>query len=329
MLGIGFFIASIVLHKETIRKHISVDFSNELLSFLRTAYISILGILVATFLIESVSGTSAPSTDSGSLKTFMIPLAILGLGYVLFNKKSKSMVTADTSAFLVLIAIVAGISGSKLLYVLENLGELLRTPFETIFSPGGLTWYGGFMLATIAIFFFTRKKGIPFLHICDAAAPALMIGYGISRLGCHLAGDGDYGMPTTLPWGTSYANGTYPPSVAFRDFPEIVQQYGVHGVVPDDILVHPAPVYESITGVLLFILLWKLRTKLTIPGQIFMMYLILAGSARLAVEFIRLNPRLLFGLSEAQLFSSVMIVAGIIGFFYLKQSATKTTAKHA
>ncbi len=320
MLGIGFFVASLVLHKETIRKNISLDFSNELLIFLRTAYITVLCILVITYLIESGMGKTGTAFDTGSLKAFAIPLALLGLGYVLFNKKSRSMVTADTSAFIVLLSIIAGISGSKLLYVLENMNELARAPFETIFSPGGLTWYGGFFLVVISLYFFTRNKSIPFLQLCDASSPALMIGYGISRLGCHLAGDGDYGMPTTLPWATSYAKGTYPPSIAFKDFPEIVQKYGVNGVVPDTILVHPAPVYECIAGIALFFVLWKLRTKLSIPGQLFMMYLILAGSARLAVEFIRLNPRLLFGLSEAQLLSSVMILAGIVGFFYLKQS---------
>jgi phosphatidylglycerol:prolipoprotein diacylglycerol transferase len=328
MMGIGFFVASFVLHKETVRKYMVHDFSAELTQFLRAMYAVLVFVLAVAYLIESGVDGFISSLETNSMKTLAILIGIGALGAALFQKKSTKWFTADTSAFIVVTSILAGVTGSKLLYVIENLEQLGRTPFDTIFSPGGLTWYGGFFLVTAVIYYFTKKQDIPFFRVCDAAAPALMIGYGIARIGCHLAGDGDYGIPTDLPWGTNYENGTYPPSVAFRDFPEIVSRYGVNGVVPNNIPVHPAPVYEFLAGLILFLVLWKFRTAFKQNGQVFMLYLMLAGSARLAVEFIRINPRLLFGLTEAQLFSVILILVGLVGFFSLQkknQTATKTT----
>lgn len=317
MMGIGFFVASLLLHKETVRKNMVGDFSLELVMFLRGTYIAILSTLVISYFLEhGFSGFSS------ALEHNPTPILLIIAGTILFGslvfRKSYQWANADTSAFIVVVSIIIGICGSKLLYVLENFSDILRAPFDMIFSPGGLTWYGGFILTTAIIYYFMRKKHIPFFRVCDAASPALMIGYGIARIGCHLAGDGDYGMPTNLPWATNYENGTYPPSIAFRDFPEIVQKYGVNGVVPDSIPVHPAPVYEFLAGLILFFVLWKFRTTIRRDGQLFMLYLVLAGIARFTVEIIRLNPRIMFGLSEAQLFSGIMIIAGLIGFFRLK-----------
>ncbi|MBI3765140.1 MAG: prolipoprotein diacylglyceryl transferase [Ignavibacteriales bacterium] len=199
------------------------------------------------------------------------------------------------------------------MYLIENWKYFIRDPVGMAFSPGGLTWYGGFVLATLAIMIYGRRKKIPFLIIADAVAPGLMIGYGVARIGCHLAGDGDYGMPTTLPWAAVYSSGTYPPSVAFREFPEVIQKYGVNGVVPDTLPVHPVPLYEFLIAIVLFSILWKLRKKQYPNGTIFMYYLMLSGGARFLIEFIRLNPRLFFGLSEAQLIAIIIVIVGIVG----------------
>ncbi len=148
-----------------------------------------------------------------------------------------------------------------------------------------------------------------------------MLSYGIARLGCHLAGDGDYGFPTDLPWGTNYAHGTYPPSKAFARFPDIVSQYP-SGIVPDNIPCHPTPVYELLLSVLGFIVLWHLRKKAWPDGKLFMIYLLLLGTFRFSVEFIRLNPRLLLGLSEAQLVSLSLCGVGFIGLIYCERKNT-------
>lgn len=217
-----------------------------------------------------------------------------------------------------MLAIVFGIVGSKLLFLIEEWQYFISDPISA-FSPAGLTWFGGFFLATFAIWIYSRKMKTPFAKICDAAAPALALGYGVARVGCHLAGDGDYGFPTDLPWGTVYAEGIFPPSAAFRDFPEIVERYGVNGVVPDTLPLHPAPIYELLLGVALFLILWKFRRYNYPDGKLFMIYLVGAGAARLLVEFVRINPRVLFGLSEAQLISAALVLIGIFGLGYLSK----------
>ncbi len=216
-----------------------------------------------------------------------------------------------------LLAVVFGIAGAKLLYLVESWWEFVQDPIGMTFSPGGLTWYGGFVLATLAIMVYAQKKKIPFFKICDAATPGLMLGYGVARIGCHLSGDGDYGMPTSLPWAAVYSKGTYPPSVAFRDFPDVVAKYGVNGVVPDTLPVHPTPVYEFLLASALFAILWRLRRNNYPDGRLFMLYFMFFGAARFAIEFIRINPRILFGLSEAQLLSVAMIAVGAWGIRFL------------
>jgi phosphatidylglycerol:prolipoprotein diacylglycerol transferase len=220
-----------------------------------------------------------------------------------------------------LIALVAGIAGSKLLFLLENWGQFVADPIGMAFSPSGLTFYGGFILATVAIWVYLRKKNTPFLVVADATAPGLMLGYGVARLGCHLAGDGDYGFPTTLPWGTDYSAGTYPPSAAFRNFPEITSQYP-NGIVPDNVLCHPTPVYELLICALFFGILWRMRKSLQPTGRLFMAYLVLAGIERFSIEFLRLNPRVLFGLSEAQVIAFGLIVIGVVGWWKLSKPAS-------
>jgi phosphatidylglycerol:prolipoprotein diacylglycerol transferase len=253
---------------------------------------------------------------------------MLGIAFItaswLLNKEFKRRGIDENAALnITFIALIGGVIGSKLLYVIEEWGSITSMPssqiFSTdgLFSPAGLTWYGGFLLATAIIYFYTRAKKIPFLRVCDATAPSLAIGYGIARIGCHLSGDGDYGLPVSefmswVPWGTDYSNGTLPPSIAFRGT-DIAAKFG--GVVPDTTLCHPTPIYELIFGIIIFTLLWKMRGKFKADGKLFGLYLILSGAARLLVEFIRLNPKLIGPLSEAQVISVALIIVGFI-FYY-------------
>ncbi len=245
----------------------------------------------------------------------MLAIGFIVASYILTLEFKRRKLDPNAANTVTLIALVAGVVGSKILYLFEHLSSFLTDPIGMAFNPGGLTFYGGFILAAVSIYLYGKKKGIRFLVIADAVSPALMLGYGIARIGCHLAGDGDYGFPTNLPWGTDYSKGTYPPSLAFRDFPEITRNYP-HGIVPDTTLCHPTPVYELIICAIFFWILWRLRDRLRPDGKMFMLYLMLAGLERFAVEFIRLNPRILFGLSEAQLIAIVLMVAGAAGWRY-------------
>jgi phosphatidylglycerol---prolipoprotein diacylglyceryl transferase len=252
----------------------------------------------------------------------MLGIAFIVASYILGKEFERKKLDQNIATEITLFAIIFGIIGSKLFYLFENWSEFLKDPLMA-FSPGGLTFYGGLILSIIVIWIYIRRKKIPFLVVADAASPSLILAYGIGRIGCHLAGDGDYGIPTNLPWGVNYSHGTVPPSVMFRDFnfqkyfPDIAKHFP--NGVPDNTPLHPTPIYEFILAVIIFFILWKFRKKDWADGKLFMYYLILAGIERFSIEFIRLNPRYLFGLTEAQLISVVMVIAGLVGLYYFSK----------
>ncbi|NWF88382.1 MAG: prolipoprotein diacylglyceryl transferase [Ignavibacteriaceae bacterium] len=246
----------------------------------------------------------------------MLGIAFIVASYLLTKEFERRKMNPNLATEITLIAIIFGIIGAKLFHLFENWEAFLNNPLKMAFSPGGLTFHGGLLLVILAVWIYSKRKKIPFLTFADLAAPSLALAYGIGRIGCHLAGDGDYGIPTDLPWGTNYENGTVPPSAMFRGS-EIAKTFP-GGIVPDNTPLHPTPIYEFLTMVVIFFILWKFRKKEWPDGKLFTIYLMLAGLERLLVEFIRLNPRILFGLSEAQLVSIGLFAAGLIGYFYFE-----------
>jgi len=255
----------------------------------------------------------------------MLGIAFLVGSYILSLELKRKKLDPNMASTITILAVVFGISGAKLLYLIEHWTAFLQDPVGMTFSAGGLTWYGGFILALTAVSLYVQSKKVSFLKLWDGLGVALVLAYGIGRLGCHLAGDGDYGFPTDLPWGTNYENGTYPPSKAFAGFPEITSQYP-GGVVPDNTPCHPTPVYEFLLGVAGFFILWKLRTRNYPDGKLFMIYLLMASTFRFSIEFLRINPRILFGLSEAQLFAAGLFVLGLVGIVYLDRTQPTKSA---
>jgi phosphatidylglycerol:prolipoprotein diacylglycerol transferase len=256
----------------------------------------------------------------------MLAVGFLVASYLLSAELQRKRLDPALGNSITLIALVAGVAGSKILYLIEHWSAFLADPAGMAFSPSGLTFYGGFLLATLSIWVYLRRKKIGFLLAADAVAPGLMLGYGVARLGCHFAGDGDYGFPTTLPWGTDYSRGTYPPSAAFRNFPEITSQYP-NGIVPDTTLCHPTPVYELILCSIFFVILWRMRKTTSPDGKLFMAYLVLAGLERFVVEFLRINPRIAFGLSEAQLIALGLILIGAFGWHDLTRRVQEPSTR--
>jgi phosphatidylglycerol---prolipoprotein diacylglyceryl transferase len=266
----------------------------------------------------------------------MLGISFIIGSYLLSREFKRKKLEENASVNITFIALIGGLIGSKLLYIIEEWGSISSMPFskifssDVLFSPQGLTWYGGFVLATLLIYIYVRSKKIPFLKVCDATSPALALCYGIARIGCHLSGDGDYGIPISefaswVPWGVNYSKGILPPSVAFRGT-SIAQKFG--GVVPDNTLCHPTPVYELIMGIIIFMILWRYRKIFKLDGHLFFLYLILSGFARLLVEFIRINPRILFGLSEAQVISIIAIVIGSYFFYKPPFKMKKADSSH-
>ncbi len=212
------------------------------------------------------------------------------------------------------LCLIGGIVGSKLFYVIEEWNFGSGLPLSSYFtkdvllSPSGLTFYGGLILAVIMVIVYCRSNKLSVLKIFDLMAPGAAIGYGLARVGCHLSGDGDYGIPVNgTMWeflGYSYVNGTVP--------------------TKEGVLVHPTSIYEFIAAILIFLFLWNSRTKYKTSGIIFAYYLILSGIERLFIEMIRLNPRIAFGLSQAQMISIIMIVIGSV-LLYSRMNMEKKT----
>jgi prolipoprotein diacylglyceryl transferase len=272
----------------------------------------------------------------------MVGIAFIVSSFILSKEFERRKLDPALATEVTLLSIIFGIIGSKALDLIENWDDFIANPLVRAFSPGGLTFYGGLILAALVIALYLKKKKISFFFISDAVSPSLILAYGIGRIGCQLAGDGDYGIPTSLPWGTNFVNGTVKPSEALRQFyfdhpalavrdnyidlsSQVVRsdQYGVITRFDQVIRLHPTPVYEFLACTVLFFILWYLRKKDWADGKLFMLYLAFAGVERLSVEFLRLNPHLLFNLSEAQLISIVLIIFGTVGFIYLDKNKDK------
>ena len=229
----------------------------------------------------------------------MVAVALLVSAYILQADFQRRGIRAD--AFLIIgIAGLAGIAGARLYHVLESPAEFFDDPWPQLFSRYGFAWFGGFLGGFAALLILGRRYKIPLLEFLDACSPAAAVGYAIGRIGCLLAGDGDYGIPTSLPWGMSFP----------------------HGVVPTTQRVHPTPIYEFIAWMGIAWFLWRMGTKALrgpkAKGEIFCNYLMLTGIARFLVEMIRINPRSFFGMSNAQAASLASILLGAVLLWRIK-----------
>ena len=229
--------------------------------------------------------------------------SFLKRGYL---QETKEPSHHDEGFLIIGIAGISGLVGARLYHVLESPRDLIADP-SLLISRFGFAWFGGFIGGFIALFFLARHYRIPVLEFMDLCSPAAAVGYAIGRIGCLLSGDGDYGIPTKLPWGMSFPN----------------------GVVPTTERVHPTPIYEFLIWILIAVILWQVGQKALngeSAGTIFSYYLILTGVARFLMEFIRINPRSFFGMSNAQAASLVSIVLGIALLLRTK-SAVPASAK--
>ncbi len=252
----------------------------------------------------------------------MLAIGFITASYFFTTELKRKRIDHHIGGNVTLLAVIFGIIGSKIHYLIEHWDRFLLDPTIGL-SPGGLTFYGGLVLAFAVNYWYIKyRKKVDVFKAMDAVAPALILGYGIARLGCHLAGDGDYGLPTELPWGTDYSRGTYPPSVAFLQLPEVSNQYA-GGIVPDTTPLHPTPVYEFLASTVIFLFLWRIRKRTAPAGMLFMFYLAAATIERFIIEFIRINPRIILGLTEAQLISVVFLGLAIYGIFRLRKGAER------
>ncbi len=237
---------------------------------------------------------------------------------------------------LTLLAAFTGIIGAKIFHNLENWDEFMLDPLDALLSFSGLTMYGGLICASVACIWYGRKHNLPAPHLIDSTAPSLMLGYGVGRIGCHVSGDGDWGINNLNPkpgwlswapdwvWSYDYAHNVLTEGVPLEN---CSGKYCAH-LVPS---VYPTAFYEAVMCISLFFVLWKLRKRITTPGVLFCVYLILNGFERFFIEKIRVNTLYHvngFGFTQAELISTILFFLGIIGIWYFKKiEKTETTER--
>lgn len=268
------------------------------------------------------------------------------LTYYTYNEKNKAkldkpikkeivMYPHDHMGTIIVIAAVAGLLGAKVFHNLENFDYFLQNPIDALLSFSGLTFYGGLIVGLSAVYYYSKKNEIPFIHLIDAAAPGLILAYAIGRVGCQLSGDGDWGIVNNLPkpsslaflpdWAWAYK---YPHNVLSEGVP-IAGCVGKHCMeLPE--AVFPTPLYESIMGFVIFVFLWLIRKRIEITGMMFSIYLFLNGMERFFIEKIRVNSLYhlgSFSFTQAELISSMLMVLGLVGIYlsYTKHKSNVAT----
>jgi len=226
-----------------------------------------------------------------TLQTFglMFAIAFIVGGTILYKRLEEIGQPGDWAYEAAFAALAGGLIGSRLYFVIDNSASI--NGIGDLVSGSGLTWYGGLAGGAIAVLIWARWRGFLNLQLADAAAPALLAGQAIGRIGCQLSGDGDYGKPWDGPWAMGYPDGAVP--------------------TPPGVTVHPTPVYETILLGIGAYVLWRLRDRFR-TGILFALFMIWIGTERLLIEFLRTNDHILLGLTAAQLTSIGLIIAGIV-----------------
>ncbi len=237
------------------------------------------------------------------------------------KKVEKLMHPHELAGNILIVAGIFGLLGAKIFHNLEYYEDFLANPWESLISFSGLTFLGGLIVGTTAVFIYLRKFHFNTYHLLDVAAVAMPIAYAVGRLGCQISGDGCWGIenpnpaPEWLAW--------LPDWLMAYDYPHNVLKEGVaitdcagaycnHLAVP----VYPTPIYESTIMLIVFGILWVLRKRIKIPAMLFSIYLIFAGLERFFIEKIRVNiPYKIWGydVTQAELISIFMVLAGIAG----------------
>jgi len=229
------------------------------------------------------------------------------------------------------IAVLCGVVGAKLFNLIDNWEAFMKDPLGIIFSLGGLSFHGGFILAVIVLIIYVNHKKIGWINFIDSGAPGMMLGYAIARIGCQLEGDGCWGIDNLQP--KSEWLGFLPDWMWAFKFPH----NGLGQGIPLDNCsgpycfelqnpVFPTSFYEMTICLVLFVILWSIRKKIKIPGMMFSIYLILNGTERVFIELIRVNRQYnVFGIqySQAQVVSIILIILGLVGILYFRKKKKK------
>ena len=224
------------------------------------------------------------------------------LGFLLVERELKLHDKDPEIAYKALLLIVpSAIIGAKIFHIVDFFGDFLRDPIGMILSGSGLSVMGGFILSFFVAIVLFKKIGESIPQMFDFFTPGMAFSYGVGRLGCHVAGDPCYGVQTATFIGTPYPNGLAPVSVP----------------------VFPTPLFESFMSFVFFFIIMRLRKKEMPLGMLFSIYLILHGFARLMVEFLRTNPKVLSIFTQSQVIGIIFIIVGSGLVFFIKKNDQK------
>jgi phosphatidylglycerol:prolipoprotein diacylglycerol transferase len=233
-----------------------------------------------------------PSIELGPLtiQTFGLSVAIAFLcaGAVLMRRFRELGWEPDWAYEATGAALVGGIVGARLWWAFTDLSAFGDDPVGRLVGGSGLTWYGGAIGGTLAVWGWTLWRRLPAWHVAGGAVPALALGYALGRVGCQISGDGDYGVASDVPWAMAYPD----------------------GVVPTNEVVHPTPIYETLWMGLVALMLWHLRDRVA-PQRLVAAYLVAAGLERFVVEFWRRNPTVDGLITVAQITALISIALGV------------------
>lgn len=232
---------------------------------------------------------------------------------------------------LLMWAAIWGFLGAKLFHNFEYWDDFVKDPIGGLLSFSGLTFYGGLIMGGGAVLYHANKYGIKWVHMLDIAGPGMMLAYAVGRIGCHLSGDGDWGIvnmapkPGWLSWAPDWLwSFKYPHNVVNEGVPIP----GCVGAFCNELPmpVFPTPLYEVIMGLIIFGILWALRHQIKAPGLMWSVYLIFNGAERFMIESIRVNSKyhlLGIGFTQAELISTVLILLGVTGIFWSLKNQNK------
>jgi phosphatidylglycerol:prolipoprotein diacylglycerol transferase len=237
------------------------------------------------------------------LRTYGLMLAVAFLiGTWVGTREARRLgLDEDKILTVILVALVSSIFGARLLYVLEHIDEYRRAwPSVLAVWQGGLTLYGGIVGGTVGGLWMAKRAGLPMWRVADALAPSIALGTVFGRIGCFLNGC-CYGKPTQLPWGVVYPKDSFP-SLEF-------------GSVP----IHPSQLYFSAAGLVLFVILWAIRKRTTVPGHLFWLFVIMYALVRIPLDMTRAyEPSSIVGhlghldITESQVSSLLLAMFGVL-----------------
>ncbi len=349
-LALAFFIAGLLLRSELARKErIGQIFSTK--KKVTIGKPASLSELIITFLISAVVGFKLIglivfyNQFSDNPQEFIfsaqgcyiggIVLAAVITYYQYLIKKKKILEVPNVTEVVVpakdqmwpvlFIAVIFGIIGAKIFHQLENWDDFMADPIGSLLSFSGLTFYGGLIVATFAVGYYGEKNNIKWQHMADAVAPSLIIAYGIGRIGCQIAGDGDWGIVNTLAqpsWLSFLPEWTWAYNYPNNILNEGVLMEGCAGKYCHQLAepVFPTPIYETTMAFIIFGILWSLRKRLKIPGALAAIYLMFNGTERFLIEKIRVNNVFDFlgmQVTQAEIISTILFLLGLSFLTYL------------